>query len=74
MTLIEAHVEDEMTELDASYYEEDGWRKITPYYYLYEAYAKERWFGKTLLDVFTTEFRDQEASYYVFTCIYDVKG
>ena len=35
------------------------------YDYEYVAYAKGRWFGRTLLDVFTTEFIDMSPAYYV---------
>ncbi|KAJ1921810.1 DRAP deaminase [Tieghemiomyces parasiticus] len=46
------------------YYFEHGLRKVEPYYYTYTTYAKGRWLGRTLLDVFRTEFRDQDAAYY----------
>lgn len=39
-------------------------RRVPPYYYTYLTFAKERWLKRTLLDVFTTEFRDKEESYY----------
>lgn len=47
------------------YYFEDGLRKIPPYYYTYNTYCKERWRGRTLLDVFVKEFRDRPEEYYV---------
>ena len=46
------------------YYREAGLRKVQPYYFEYRSYAKARWVGRTLLDVFTTEFRDRPARYY----------
>lgn len=47
------------------YYFEDGLRKIPPYYYTYNTYCKERWRGRTLLDIFVKEFRDRPEEYYV---------
>lgn len=42
---------------ESDYYEENGLRKVHPYYFTFAAYAKGRWFGRTLMDVFETEFR-----------------
>ncbi|KAL2316416.1 Pseudouridine synthase [Schizosaccharomyces pombe] len=42
----------------------DGLRRVPPYYYEYITFAKLRWYGKTLLEVFNTEFRDRESGYY----------
>ncbi|XP_055346579.1 uncharacterized protein LOC129594057 [Paramacrobiotus metropolitanus] len=39
-----------------NYYFENGLRKVAPYYFTFTAHAKERWFGRTLGDVFATEF------------------
>ncbi|KAI0238351.1 DRAP deaminase, partial [Massospora cicadina] len=47
-----------------NYYFEDGLRKVKPYYYVYEANAKGRWFGRKILEIFTKEFQDQSPSYY----------
>lgn len=47
------------------YYFEDGLRKIPPYHYTYNTYCKERWRGRTLLDIFVKEFRDRPEEYYV---------
>ena len=47
------------------YYFEDGLRKVHPYHYTYNTYCKERWRGRELLDIFTTEFRDRPQAYYV---------
>jgi len=43
---------------DSTYYMENGLRRVYPYYYLYQAFAKHRWVGKKLKDVLRTEFRD----------------
>lgn len=43
---------------DSSYYIEDGLRKVYPYPYLYQSYAKQRWRGRKLKDVLKQEFRD----------------
>ncbi|KAL2819154.1 hypothetical protein BJX63DRAFT_418917 [Aspergillus granulosus] len=46
------------------YYFEGGLRRVHPYHYTYNTYCKERWRDRTLLDIFTSEFRDREAGYY----------
>lgn len=46
------------------YYFEGGLRKVRPYYFEYQTYAKERWLGRSILDVFLKEFRDRPARYY----------
>lgn len=38
------------------YYFENGLRKVYPYYFGWNTTAKERWFNRTLLDIYTTEF------------------
>lgn len=43
---------------DSSYYIEEGLRKVYPYPYLYQSYAKQRWIGRRLKDVLRQEFRD----------------
>ncbi|CAG8595912.1 13674_t:CDS:2 [Ambispora leptoticha] len=48
----------------ADYYLEGGLRKVKPYYFEFQAYAKGRWIGKSISDVFCTEFRDQSPEYY----------
>lgn len=40
-------------------------RKVKPYYFEYKSFAKGRWLGRTLLDVFSSEFRDRSEDYYV---------
>lgn len=39
-------------------------RKVAPYYFTYKTFCKLRWRDRNLLDVFVTEFRDREKSYY----------
>ncbi|KAI1177696.1 pseudouridine synthase [Nemania sp. FL0916] len=46
------------------YYFEDGLRRVTPYFYTYKTWCKERWRGRELLDVFESEFRDRTPAYY----------
>lgn len=43
---------------DTTYYIENGLRKVYPYNYLYQSYAKRRWLGRKLRDVIKQEFRD----------------
>jgi len=43
---------------DSTYYMENGLRRVYPYYYLYQAFAKRRWTGKKLKTVLKTDFRD----------------
>lgn len=47
-----------------TYLFENGLRKVKPYYFEYKTFAKERWYGRTLLDVFRKEFRDRTEAYY----------
>lgn len=46
------------------YYFEAGLRKVKPYFFEYKTYAKERWYGRPLLEVFKGEFRDRTVEYY----------
>ncbi|RDB25035.1 Uncharacterized protein C18B11.02c [Hypsizygus marmoreus] len=41
-----------------------GLKKIAPYWYPYTTMAKERWLGRELLEVVSTEFRDRSMEYY----------
>ncbi len=43
---------------------EDGLRRVAPYHYTYNTWCKERWRGRTLIDVFESEFRDRPLTYY----------
>ncbi|KAM4065886.1 RNA pseudouridylate synthase domain-containing protein [Hirsutella rhossiliensis] len=47
-----------------SYYIEDGLRRVEPYHWTYNTYCKERWRGRTLIEVFESEFRDRTTEYY----------
>lgn len=40
-------------------------RKIKPYFFKYQTYAKGRWLGRKLIEVFNTEFRDRDNTFYV---------
>ncbi|CAF0863097.1 unnamed protein product [Didymodactylos carnosus] len=39
------------------YFFENGLRKVFPYYFTWSTYAKQRWYGRTIEDIFTHEFR-----------------
>ncbi|KIY73835.1 pseudouridine synthase [Cylindrobasidium torrendii FP15055 ss-10] len=41
-----------------------GLRKIPPYWYPYSTYAKQRWIGREILEIVSTEFRDRSMEYY----------
>jgi tRNA pseudouridine synthase 9 len=47
------------------YYLEDGLRRVAPYHHTYNTFAKARWLGREVLEIFTKEFRDRPAAYYV---------
>lgn len=49
---------------ETSYYFEGGLRKVYPYYFDFKTYCKGRWIGKTLLDVFKSEFRAEPIEFY----------
>ncbi|XP_042244284.1 RNA pseudouridylate synthase domain-containing protein 2 [Thunnus maccoyii] len=49
---------------ETSYYFEGGLRKVHPYYFDFKTYCKGRWIGKTLLEVFKSEFRAESIEYY----------
>nr|XP_020446402.1 RNA pseudouridylate synthase domain-containing protein 2 [Monopterus albus] len=49
---------------ETSYYFEGGLRKVHPYLFDFKCYCKGRWVGKTLLEVFKTEFRAESVEYY----------
>lgn len=44
---------------------EKGLRRVKPYYFTFKTWVKGRWVGKTLVEIFTTEFRDRDSAYYV---------
>lgn len=49
---------------ETSYYFEGGLRKVNPYYFDFKTYCKGRWIGKSLLEVFKSEFRSESIEYY----------
>ncbi|KAG0226302.1 hypothetical protein BGW41_004233 [Actinomortierella wolfii] len=49
---------------NAEYFFEHGLRKVKPYFYRYQTYAKGRWLGRELIEVMRTEFQDRDAKYY----------
>ena len=42
-------------------------RYFQPYWWPYRTWVKERWIGRGLLEVVSTEFRDRSVDYYVST-------
>ncbi|CAG8951118.1 hypothetical protein HYFRA_00006516 [Hymenoscyphus fraxineus] len=46
------------------YYIENGLRRVAPYHFTYNTYCKQRWRGRELLDIFSSEFRDRPLEYY----------
>lgn len=50
------------------YYLEGGFRRVRPYHYTYNTNCKQRWRGRQLEDIFTSEFRDRPREYYVCLC------
>ncbi|KAI7832411.1 pseudouridine synthase [Gamsiella multidivaricata] len=48
----------------AEYYFENGLRKIKPYFFKYQTFAKGRWLGRKVIDVFNMEFRDRDSIFY----------
>ncbi|XP_034432224.1 RNA pseudouridylate synthase domain-containing protein 2 isoform X1 [Hippoglossus hippoglossus] len=49
---------------ETSYYFEGGLRKVRPYFFDFKTYCKGRWVGKSLLEVFETEFRAEPLEFY----------
>ncbi|KAG4305163.1 hypothetical protein PORY_001333 [Pneumocystis oryctolagi] len=49
---------------NACYTFDNGLRRVVPYFFNYKTFAKERWKGRTIYDVFSTEFRDRTPQYY----------
>jgi len=39
-------------------------RRVAPYFFTYNTWCKERWRGRTLIDIFGSEFRDRPEEYY----------
>ncbi|KXH26839.1 RluA family pseudouridine synthase [Colletotrichum simmondsii] len=46
------------------YFFEDGLRRVAPYHFTYHTWAKQRWRGRKLIDIFEDEFRDRTLEYY----------
>lgn len=46
------------------YHFEDDLRRVKPYHFTYNTYCKERWRGRSLIDIFESEFRDRPVEYY----------
>ncbi|APA11633.1 hypothetical protein sscle_08g064030 [Sclerotinia sclerotiorum 1980 UF-70] len=46
------------------YYLENGLRRVAPYHFTYNTYCKQRWRGREILDIFSSEFRDRPLEYY----------
>ena len=46
-----------------------GLRMVYPYYFNFTTYAKGRWIGHTILDIFTKEFRKDTPENYVIIYI-----
>ncbi|CAO3694413.1 unnamed protein product [Rhizopus stolonifer] len=60
--------EDDFRQVDdmhsAVYYFENELRKVKPYFFEYKSFAKGRWLNRSLLEVFSSEFRDRNIDYY----------
>ena len=54
--------EEETAEL---YFTQEGRRWVTPYFSEFKAWAKQRWYGLSLIDLFTREFKAYPPAYYV---------
>jgi len=50
--------------LNAEYTYSDGLRRVKPYWHIYRTNVKERWRGMKIIDVFSSEYRDRDKSYY----------
>ncbi|RWR80068.1 RNA pseudouridine synthase 7 [Cinnamomum micranthum f. kanehirae] len=44
----------------------NGRRHVRPYYFEFISHVKSRWAGKTIVDLFTEEFRGRSYDYYFF--------
>jgi RluA family pseudouridine synthase len=51
---------------ETSYYMKNGLRHVFPYYFTFTSYAKGRWVGSTVYDVFCKEFQSEKPEYYEF--------
>ncbi|KAJ8325533.1 DRAP deaminase [Batrachochytrium dendrobatidis] len=57
-------VRDQPNSTPPEYIVENGLRKVKPYLYVYQTYAKQRWLGMTVFEVFSKEFHDRPAEVY----------
>ncbi|KAJ4423637.1 DRAP deaminase [Gnomoniopsis sp. IMI 355080] len=46
------------------YYVEGGLKRVKPYHFTYSTWCKERWRGRSLIEIFESEFRDRPLAYY----------
>ncbi|CAM9564162.1 unnamed protein product, partial [Ectocarpus sp. 13 AM-2016] len=46
------------------YFDDHGLRRVRPYIYDFQTHAKERWLGRTVVDVFSAEFGGEPRSHY----------
>lgn len=60
----ETSIADEVSQ-GAKYVIDGPLRRVPPYYFTYLTFCKQRWRDRNLLDLFTSEFRDRDAAYYV---------
>ncbi|KAA1105532.1 hypothetical protein PGT21_011055 [Puccinia graminis f. sp. tritici] len=60
------HIHSSATKYDhkPTWFFENGLRKVRPYLFEFSTYAKERWRGRSVIDVFSTDFRDRSPEYY----------
>ncbi|KAK1937344.1 RNA pseudouridylate synthase family protein [Babesia divergens] len=65
---------------EVTYYFKDGFRLVLPYDHVYESFTKQRWFGRTLYDVMSSEFAAFTDEYVKSACanglmkVFDVRG
>ena len=49
---------------ETEYVLKNGLRFVTPYAYTFRVFTKQRWLGKTLMQLFTDEFASQPVEFY----------
>ncbi|KAF5194830.1 Rna pseudouridine synthase [Thalictrum thalictroides] len=47
----------------------NGRRHVRPYYFEFISHVKNRWAGKTIVDLFAQEFKGRPYNYYVYIVI-----
>lgn len=50
----------------AHYFKDKALRYVINYDYCFKTFAKQRWLGRNLLEVFISEFKAFSENYYVF--------